>query len=96
VSSDDGGYVHRPGEGDADIDRETDGENADDDFGRRGWVLVAVIVLSTLVVPGIIYLYPAGPGNLGVPFLAAMLALPMLPALLLGVTAVWSLKGGDD
>lgn len=89
MSSDDGGYVHRPGEGDVDSDANAEDE---EQFGRRGWVLVGVLVVSMLVVPGIIYLYPAGPGNLGVPFLAAMLALPMLPALLLGVTAVWSLK----
>ena len=89
MSSDDGGYVHRPEEGDVDSDANAEDEQ---EFGRRGWVLVGVLVVSMLVVPGIIYLYPAGPGNLGVPFLAAMLALPMLPALLLGVTAVWSLK----
>jgi hypothetical protein len=91
VNSDDGEYVHRPGEGDADADANL--ETQQEEFGRRGWVLVGVIVLSTIVVPGIIYLYPAGPGNLGVSFLAAMLALPMLPAILLGATAVWSLKG---
>lgn len=90
MSSDDGGYVHRPDGADTDTDASAEDEQ---EFGRRGWVLVAVLVVSMLVVPGIIYLYPAGPGNLGFPFLAAMLALPMLPALLLGVTAVWSLKG---
>jgi hypothetical protein len=60
-------------------------------FGTRGWALVGVVVLSVLVVPGVIYLFPALPADAGLPFLAAMLALPMLPAVLLGLTAVWSM-----
>jgi hypothetical protein len=85
-------YVHRPGNTEVGA---TGADDADDGLGRAGWVLVGVVVLSVLVVPGVIYLYPAGPGNLGFPFLAAMLALPMVPALLLGATAIWSLKAGD-
>lgn len=60
-------------------------------FGARGWLLVAVVVLSVLVVPGAVYLFPAIPADAGLPFLAAMLVLPMLPAVLLGLTAVWSM-----
>lgn len=60
-------------------------------FGDRGWVLVAVVVLAFLVVPGVIYLRPALPGEAGLSFVVAMLVLPLVPALLLGVTAVWSM-----
>ncbi|MFC6786313.1 hypothetical protein ACFQFH_10535 [Halobaculum halobium] len=70
--------------------------DANDDLGRAGWVLVAVVVLAFLIIPGIIYLRPTAPGELGFRFLAAMLVLPFLPALLLGVTAVWSLVAGGE
>ena len=74
-----------------------DGEaDAEEDLGRAGWVLVAVVVLAFLVVPGIIYLRPTAPGELGFRFLAAMLVLPFLPAVLLGLTAVWSLAVGRE
>ncbi|WP_380679226.1 hypothetical protein [Salinigranum sp. GCM10025319] len=62
-----------------------------DGFGDRGWVLVASVVLAFLVIPGIIYLRPALPGEAGVPFVVAMLILPLVPAVLLGLTAVWSM-----
>jgi hypothetical protein len=60
-------------------------------FGRRGWILVAVVVLSTLVIPGGIYLVPSLLPSLGVPYLLALLVLPLVPAALLGATAVWSM-----
>jgi hypothetical protein len=87
----DGGYVHRPGDtpGDASPDVESDAES--DSFGARGWILVGVLTFSMLVVPGVIYLYPAAPGSAGLSFFAAMLALPMVPAVLLGLAAVWSM-----
>jgi hypothetical protein len=69
-------------------------ENQEAGLGRRGWLLVGVVVLSTLVVPGVIYLRPASAGATGLPFLASMLALPMVPALLLGATALWSVAAG--
>jgi hypothetical protein len=69
-------------------------------LGRRGWLLVAAVVASVLVVPGVVYLFPAAPAEAGVPFLAAMLVLPLVPAVLLGIVAVWSMTaattGGDD
>lgn len=93
MSSDDsdGGYVHRPGESAPD-DKSTDSPEG---FGRRGWILVAVVVLSVLVIPGIVYLYPVSPSSGNIPFLVAMLALPMLPAVLLGATAVWSMTAAS-
>ncbi|QZX98499.1 hypothetical protein [Halobaculum rubrum] len=77
---------------DAPADADTDA----DGLGRAGWVLVAVVVIAFLVVPGIIYLRPTAPGELGFRFLAAMLVLPFFPAVLLGVTAVWSLAAGGE
>jgi hypothetical protein len=61
-------------------------------FGDRGWVLVATVVLAFLVIPGIIYLRPALPGEAGLSFIVAMLVLPLIPAVLLGLTAVWSMR----
>ena len=61
-------------------------------FGDRGWALVATVVLAFLVIPGIIYLRPALPGEAGLPFIVAMLILPLVPAVLLGLTAVWSMR----
>jgi len=62
-------------------------------FDWRGWVLVGVVVLSFLVVPGAILLLPQAQGvveSLGLTLRGAYLALPMIPALLLGATAVWA------
>ncbi|MFB6301319.1 MAG: hypothetical protein ABEH78_00425 [Haloferacaceae archaeon] len=64
---------------------------APDGFGTRGWVLVGAVALSTAVVPGLIYAFPALPADAGLPFLVAMLVLPLLPAVLLGAAAVWSM-----
>ncbi|WP_152042805.1 hypothetical protein [Salinigranum salinum] len=63
-----------------------------DGFGDRGWVLVATVVLAFLVIPGIIYVRPALPGAAGLSFLVAMLILPLVPAVLLGLVAVWSMS----
>lgn len=60
-------------------------------FGRRGWVLVGVLVLSFLVVPAVIVFVPPA----ALPFEVAFLILPLLPALLLGVVAVWSALAGS-
>jgi len=62
-------------------------------FGWRGWILVGIVVLSFLVVPAtILFLPQAEPAvkSLGLTLRAAYLALPMIPALLLGATAVWA------
>lgn len=85
-----------PGNADASAGDPEPGGTADDDLGRAGWVLVAVVVVAFLVVPGAIYLRPTAPGELGFGFLASMLVLPFVPALLLGVTAVWSLVAGGN
>lgn len=59
------------------------------EFGRRGWVLVGVLVIALLIVPGLIVAAPPA-----LPFEIAFLALPMLPAVLLGIVAVWSALDG--
>ncbi len=113
MSSDDDGYVHRPGDGDAPTPT-TDGDPPGaaagspgasaaapgaEGFGSRGWVLVGVLVGCLLVVPGIIYLRPAILSAVGIPYIASLLVLPLLPAVVLGVTAVWAMTAathGDD
>jgi len=69
---------------------------AESTVGPRGWVLVGTVVLATVVVPGVVYLVPALSTDAGLPFLVAMLVLPMLPAVLLGVVAVWTMSAATD
>ena len=64
----------------------------DEGFDQHGWVLVAGVVACFLVVPGLIYLRPAVPAAAGLPFFATFLILPLVPAVLLGVVAVWSMR----
>ena len=100
MSSDDDGYVHRPGNGDVST-RTADGDapaagasgaSADPEgFGSRGWVLVGVLVVCMLVVPGIIYLRPGLLSAVGIPYIASLLVLPLAPAVVLGLTAVWAM-----
>ena len=91
----DGGYVHSP---DAEVD--SDGPTGDqaasdgpdpDGFGRKGWVLTGVLLTCVLVIPGIIYAYPYAAGSFGLTFFGTYLVLPLIPALLLGFVAVWSM-----
>jgi hypothetical protein len=66
---------------------------SDGAFGWRGWVLVGVILVSFLVVPTILVVLANRPslvGSVGLTFQDAYLALPMIPAILLAVTAVWA------
>jgi len=83
----DDGYVHTPRALDADDDASGDDESG----GPSGTLLVAVVTLATLIIPGLIYVYPTLLAD-HVPFLVAMLALPFIPALLLGVVGVWVMK----
>jgi len=93
-------YTHRPGaveggdgevadpaarDGEAAADPAAPVERGTEEWDWRGWVLVGVIVVCFLVVPATILLVP--PGG---PFKAAYLVLPLIPAFLLGATAVWS------
>ncbi|SEW22743.1 hypothetical protein [Natrinema salifodinae] len=58
----------------------------DREFDWRGWSLVGVIVFAFLVAPATIILFP--PGAEGYRF--ALLILPLAPAALLAITAVWA------
>lgn len=62
---------------------------AGDGLGRRGWVLVAALVVAFLLIPATIVLVPPD----ALPFRVAYLAFPFVPALVLGVIAVWSAVG---
>lgn len=88
------GYVHTP-EGEAGVEDVVDDDSAASDDSARGTVLVLAVVLATLVIPGVIYLYPALLAD-RVPFLVAMLVLPFVPAVLLGVVAVWSMTNHSE
>jgi hypothetical protein len=63
-----------------------------DGLGRAGWVLVVAVTVAVLVVPGAIYLWPGGGSALGATYRTAMLVLPMIPAVILGLVAVWSMR----
>lgn len=92
MSSDDEGYVHRPGGGETTASgASADTEAEPDGFGMRGWVLVGVLVVCTLVVPGIIYIRPGILSAIGIPYIASLLVLPLVPAAALGLTAVWAM-----
>ncbi|MFW5918514.1 MAG: hypothetical protein ACOCR0_03420 [Haloferacaceae archaeon] len=101
-----GGYVHRPRDDTGGAPRSDGSEESvasersaaaeSDSFGARGWILVGSLTLSMLVIPGVIYLYPSAPSDAGLSFFAAMLVLPLVPAVLLGLTAVWSMTAATD
>ncbi|RAW46883.1 hypothetical protein DQW50_00355 [Halorubrum sp. 48-1-W] len=73
-----------------------DAEPTADGFGRKGWALTAVLFVCVLVIPGIIYAYPYAAGAFGLTFFATYLALPLVPAVLLGLVAVWSMTAATE
>lgn len=77
--SDDRGYVYEPG-----VEPATDPDERE--FDWRGWTLVGTVVFAFLIAPAIILLHPPS----ALPFFVAYLILPLLPAFLLGLVAVWS------
>ena len=54
-------------------------------FGRRGWLLLVGVVVAFVVVPIVIYLRPPS-----LPFFAAYLVLPLVPAVVLALLALWA------
>ena len=78
--------------GEAPTDAEAEAEPPEEGLGRSGWVLVAAVVVAVLVIPGMVYLWPAGGRVFGATYRTAMLVLPMIPALILGLIAVWSMR----
>ena len=90
MSSDDAsGYVHDP-EGGVEAGAATDAE-PDDGFDWRGWTLVGVIVVSFLIVPLVVLVRPPV-----LPWRVALLVFPLIPAFLLGGTAVWAAVAGGE
>ena len=65
-------------------DVERDGPDAES-FGWRGWTLLGVVAFSFVVAPIVIVWNPPV-----IPYWVALVAVPMLPGILLGVTAVWA------
>ena len=65
-------------------------DDVDRSFDWRGWTLVAGVFVAFLLVPGIIYLYPRAPSSFGLSFWDTYLVLPMIPAVILGILAVWA------
>ena len=81
-------YVHDPGGTDASADESVPASDVggDEGMGRRGWVLLAAVVLAFFGAPAVVYLRPPG-----VPFEVAFLVVPLVPAFLLGTVAVWAM-----
>ncbi|WP_336364254.1 hypothetical protein [Halalkalicoccus salilacus] len=76
---DEEGYVYEPGVNESATPEERE-------FDWRGWTLVATVVFAFIVSPAVILLQP--PDLL--PFSVAYLVLPLAPAVLLGIVAVWT------
>ncbi|WP_302081472.1 hypothetical protein [Salinibaculum rarum] len=86
--SSDEGYVHQPRSSPPTQARPTDGN-----FGWHGWLLVGVIVFAFLVVPIALLYLPEAQSlvrSIGLTLRDAYLVLPLIPAFLLGVVAVWA------
>ena len=56
----------------------------DREFGRQGWLLLGAVVVALGVVPVVILMRPPD-----LPFVAAYLVLPLLPAVVLALVAVY-------
>jgi hypothetical protein len=81
-------YVHRPS---GEPPRQAPAD--DDEFGWRGWVVVAALVVAFLVVPWVIVLLPPAQTSIaafGLTLRDTYLVVPLLPALVLGALGVWA------
>lgn len=72
------------------VDGHAHHDEVDREFDWRGWILVGAIFVGFLLVPGFIYAYPYAPTWFGLTFWDTYLALPMIPAIVLGILAVWA------
>jgi hypothetical protein len=82
-----------PGTGSTDTYPRNRPSETDAEFDWRGWLLVGAVVTAFLIVPGILYLLPTARGaiaGLGLGLRHTYLVLPLVPAFLLGLVAVWS------
>jgi hypothetical protein len=108
----DDGYVHDPSEfpegsgrpedaGGGDRSRTTRAYHPEvpqsEEFGPKGWLLVAALFVAFVVVPAAILLVPYSGGvirSLGLTWRDAYLTLPLLPAVVLATLAVWVAVSG--
>lgn len=70
-----------------------DVDGAGREFGWRGWLLVAWILVALVVVPALLFYIPQAGSftkSLGLGYRDAFLVLPLVPALVLGALAVWA------
>ncbi len=65
-------------------------QTANREFDYRGWTLVVALLISLVAIPAVIYLYPRVGPSFGLTFYDTYLALPMVPAVVLGILAVWA------
>ncbi|QDX40683.1 hypothetical protein [Salarchaeum sp. JOR-1] len=56
---------------------------------RQSWAIIAVLVVSMLVIPGLILL-GGTLSPLGLPWMDTLVALPMVPAVLFALVGVWT------
>lgn len=64
-----------------------------DDGARRHWIVIVSLLASFLVIPWTLIALSSvgfGSGSIGVPYRDAYLVLPLVPAVGLGLIAVWS------
>lgn len=62
-------------------------------FDWRGWTVVAVVFVSFLLVPAFVLYLPEAHwllSQIGFSHRQAYIVFPMIPAILLGVTAIWA------
>jgi hypothetical protein len=82
--------------GDTHAGRETAGEvprGEERTFGLRGWILVGWLVVAFVVVPVYLYFFPNANETLalfGLGYRETYLVLPLVPAIVLGILAVWA------
>jgi hypothetical protein len=65
---------------------------SDGEFGRDGWILVGLLVVAFFLIPGLIIALPGAreePLVIGLTFRDAYLVLPLVPAFVLALVAVW-------
>ncbi|MEF8791468.1 MAG: hypothetical protein V5A61_15185 [Haloarculaceae archaeon] len=65
----------------------------DREFGLRGWLLVGMLFVALVLVPVLLYFIPRArwlTASLGLGYRDAFLVLPLVPALVLAVLAVWA------
>ena len=100
----DGGerYVHDPSAFDTADDRQTTDDRDDHhgkprgedrEFGLRGWLLVGWLLVALLVVPAYLFFFPRAGETVqlfGLGYRDTYLFVPLLPAVILGVLAVWA------